>query len=117
LQISGFFNAARHSKGLQLAILNFADSSSGVPLGVFSFIKSGIHQVEISGDEAFYTNLSFRTGVKKFYNQISVGMQPGDGDLLWQIGYGIGSSVGITEKIAAEINLSTHHVSMGPLRL
>ncbi len=114
-QVGGFVNYAKKVKGLQLGVFNFADSVDGASIGFCSFVKKGLHQVEVSGDELFYTNLSFRTGTQKFYNIFSAGTSPQSKTLLWHLGYGIGTSFGISEKLRSDISLSAHHVSKGLL--
>lgn len=74
VQISGFFNYAHTLNGLQLAFVNLSDTvESGVPIGFFSFVRRGYHVIEFSSDESFYSNVSFKTGVKKFYNVFKMG--------------------------------------------
>jgi hypothetical protein len=112
-QIAGLFNKASFVRGVQIAPFNFADTASGVPLGLLSFVKKGLHQMEISADEVCYTNLSFRTGVQKFYNIVSVGMNFGPTAPLWQIGYGAGTSFRIKNKLNSDVTITGHHLSKG----
>lgn len=73
-QISGFFNYTNTLSGLQLAFINISDTvESGVPIGFFSYVQKGYHVFELSSDEIFYTNLAFKTGVRKFYNIFKFG--------------------------------------------
>lgn len=112
-QAAGLFNVANHVKGVQLGVINIADSASGAPIGLLSIVKKGVHQLELSGDEWFYANASFRTGSHKFYNILSAGYQPGSRATLWQVGYGVGTSFRISNRWRLELNLSAHHVSKG----
>lgn len=112
LQVAAFFNRTHVLKGLQLSMFNYADSASGVPIGLLSFVKKGLHQLEVSADELFYANAALRTGVPAFYNILSVGVQPGSGGL-WSLGYGIGSSLRLSKKLRGEATASSHHVSVG----
>ena len=110
-QISGFFNYTRKLKGLQLGVINYCDSvESGVPIGVLSFVKHGYRAIDISGDETLYLNASFLTGVKHFYNILSVGSRPGESKLYWGYGYGIGSDQKIGNKFEVSFQLSSHHI-------
>lgn len=113
LQASGFFNYAKKVKGCQLGFINVADSVDGVPVGFCSFVKKGLHQLEVSADELFYANVSLRTGVHKFYNVFSVGATSKAGDLLWHIGYGVGTSIKINNRLRSDIILSAQHISNG----
>ena len=112
LQVAGLFNSTNYLKGIQIAPINFADSATGVPIGLFSFVKKGVHQIELNADEVFPLNLSFRTGVPAFYNLFSIGFEP-DTLSLWQIGYGVGTSFKIKKKLYGDATFSMHHVNYG----
>jgi hypothetical protein len=110
-QISAMVNCAKKVKGLQLGFINIADSVDGVAVGFLNFIRKGMHQIEVSGDELFYTNLSLRTGTKGFYNIFTTGFQPGTS--LWHFGYGVGSSFTIKDNWSSDVTATFHHVSKG----
>lgn len=112
VQVSGFLNSAHVVTGTQIGFINYCDSAKGIPIGFLSFVKSGLHQLELSADEVFYTNASFRTGVNAFYNVISYGIQP-TGKNFWNLGYGIGTSFKLAPKSRMDITFSSHHVSSG----
>ncbi len=117
LQVSGFLNRAKNVKGSQIGIVNISDSCNGIPIGVFSFVKSGVHQLEISGDELFKANIGFRTGVPEFYNILNVAIDGSTDELLWSFGYGLGTSFKIKNKLRSDITLTANHVSKGEFRL
>ena len=105
IQISGLVNYAQKVKGVQIGFINIADTCPGVPIGVFSFVRNGYHKLEISGDELFYTNLAFRSGVKKLHSIIMAGIKPDNfGTPLWTYGFGLGSSISISEKTSLDID-------------
>jgi len=112
-QGSGFFNYAKKVKGVQLGFINIADSVDGASIGFLSFVKKGLHQIEVSADELFYTNVGVRTGGYGFYNILSAGFSPVNGTTLWHVGYGAGTSFRVNEKMRADIIATGHHVSKG----
>jgi hypothetical protein len=113
LQVSGLINRANYIKGVQISILNFADSCVGVPIGILSFVKNGVHNIEISSDELFYTNIAIRTGVQKFHTMVMVGMRPDNFKTpLWYYGYGIGTTLG-KKNLGYDIELSEQEISKG----
>jgi hypothetical protein len=110
-QISGLVNRASFFKGVQIGFLNIADSCSGTPIGVFSFVKNGYHKFEVSGDEMFYTNLAFRSGVTKFHTIITAGIKTDDLEKpLWTYGCGAGTSFKVNEKTLFDIDMLFQHV-------
>jgi hypothetical protein len=116
-QIAGFVNHAKHvKKGFQIAVVNISDSCKGLPIGVFSFVKSGVHQLEISGDEIFKANVGFRTGVPEFYNIFNAGIAGNGDEPLWSFGYGLGTSFKIKNKLRSDITLTANHVSKGEFK-
>jgi hypothetical protein len=117
-QISSFFNYGKNVKGTQIGLFNYADSLGGIPIGLVSIVKSGYHKIELSADEIFYGNLSFRTGARKFYTILQAGFKP-DKSLnasdtsVWHFGYGLGTARQITKWLYLNIDASAQHVSKG----
>jgi hypothetical protein len=108
-QISGGLNVVlRSSKGWQAGMINFAhkvevggkqigllnicDSTETTPIGLLSFVKSsnGYKRLELSIDESETVNFTFKTGVRKFYNVITLGYNFLRTKELFNAGYGIG---------------------------
>lgn len=112
LQVAGLYNSARHLKGIQVAPFNFSDSATGVPIGLFSFVKKGLHQLELSVDELLFTHAAFRTGVSAFHNILTAGVSQKNGEF-WQIGYGLGTSLRLGQRWNTDLSLTVHHVSKG----
>lgn len=111
LQIAGFMNTAKSVKGSQIGFLNFADTLTGVPIGFLSFVKKGYCDLELSASDAFYANASLRTGVRKFYNILNVGIKPSTLDKpVWTYGYGLGTSPRLTDYLYLNIDLTANHV-------
>ncbi|GAB3258086.1 hypothetical protein GCM10027347_21160 [Larkinella harenae] len=95
-QLSGFLNYANHVvRGHQMALVNIAGSSETTPYGLFSYVHhNGYRRLEISSDEVMTTNLTFKTGVRRFYNIFTGGTNFGQpGKPLWNLGYGFGTAV------------------------
>lgn len=112
-QIAGFLNRTKLLEGYQIGVINVSDSCNGLPIGVLSFVKNGVHQLELTADEVFPVNLAFRTGVSKFYSVLSAGIVPGAGDPVWTFGYALGTSFKIKNKLNSDITLGTQHINYG----
>jgi hypothetical protein len=117
-QVSGVLNVAKEVDGVQLGLINYTSRIKGVPIGLISIVGKGYHKIEISADELFYTNLAFRTGVREFYNILTVGAMPQtfDQDLtLWSFGYGIGTAPRISDKVFLNFDLTSSQIVMGQI--
>ncbi|HTF17649.1 MAG TPA: STN and carboxypeptidase regulatory-like domain-containing protein [Chryseolinea sp.] len=115
-QVSGVLNYATDVHGLQLGLVNIADSVKGVPIGLFSFVMEGYHQLEFSADEVFYTNVAFRTGVSHFYNIFTAGAKPstfGDEQTYWTAGYGVGTAPKLSRRLRLNADVTANQIFSG----
>ncbi len=117
VQVAGFLNYAGINEGVQIAPFNIADSSSGVPLGVISFVRKGYHKIEVSVDEVFYNNVSFRTGADRFYNILTVGAKPSsykEAETFWTFGYGFGTAPRLVgRRLFLNVDLTSNQIVHG----
>lgn len=112
----GLLNYATRLKGSQIGLLNISDSVKGVPVGLLSIVGQGYHAIELSADEVFYTNIAFRTGVRKFYNIVTAGIQPQtlSSDVnIWTFGYGVGTSPKLRRNLYLNIDLTANQIVTG----
>lgn len=106
LQVSGLINKSHYMSGMQIGLLNFADTTSGIPVGLLSFVKKGVHQLEVSTDETQFVTVGFRTGVDKFHNIIFGGVNY-SGSEIYSSGYGLGTSFKIHPRLLLGADLSS----------
>ena len=109
-QVAGIMNIADHVEGTQIGLLNFNNSIDGVPVGFFSFSKKGLHQLELSTNEIFHANVAFKTGVNQFYNSFVGGIRFQGENPTIGVGYGIGTSIGVSRKSRFFFDLQAMHV-------
>jgi hypothetical protein len=117
-QIASLFNYGNRVHGTQIGLINYADTLGGVPIGLFSIVKTGYHKIELSADDVFYTNLAFRTGVRKFHTMLMAGFKPKQslnpsGTSVWSFGYGMGTTRKIARWLFLDLDLSSQHVNKG----
>jgi hypothetical protein len=111
IQVSGIINRAGYARTLQLSLINVADSSGGVCIGLFNFIKNGYHKLEYSADEVFPFNVSYRSGMKSFHTLVTIGYTPFKSTgSTFHYGYGVGSSFGKTGKLLVDIDMTFREV-------
>ncbi len=112
VQISGLMNYAKYTRSSQISFLNYADSASGVPVGFLSFVRrGGFHTLALSSNEIAYANLSFKTGVKRFYNIFTTGIGNTQGQFTWMYGYGVGWEDEWKKNFFMNMEISTHWVN------
>jgi hypothetical protein len=93
-----------------------ADSVKGIPIGLMSLVWKGYHKIEVSADEIFYNNLSFRTGVHAFYNIFTAGAKPStykDNETVWTFGYGVGTAPRLSRRMFMNFDLTSNQIVRG----
>ncbi len=90
-QISAFNFAHRVVEGgKQIGLINVADSTDTVPIGLLSFVGNGYKRLELSVDENQTASFTFKTGVQKFYNILTLHYNFTRAKEIFGIGYGVG---------------------------
>jgi hypothetical protein len=108
LQVSGFLNYAHELQGVQWSVFNIADTvSSGVPIGLISYVRKGYHPLEITANELIPFNLTFKTGIRKFYSIFTGGIQ----QQLLSLGYGLGTQFRLARKLTLSMDLTGHYLT------
>jgi len=110
---AGVLNIAyKVDDGLQVGALNIAEESNSVPIGVMSFVKrGGYKRLELSTDEVNLGNITFKTGVRRFYNIFTFGYgfdQPGKP--LFSLGYGLGTAWKLNKTLWLNFDVVSSHL-------
>ena len=108
IQIAPFNIARNVTKGRQIGVFNIADSTTKSPIGLLSFVrKNGYRRFEFAYNELTPFNLTFKTGVRKFYNILTAGISPKDSlqNYVWSYGYGVGTSLKLNRRETALLNI------------
>ncbi len=104
LQSAGFFNYAQKLHGVQIGFVNVADTvEKGIPIGFLSLVKHGYKVIQIGGNETLYGEISFKTGVRQFYNIFSLGASVKNESVKWGFGYGIGTLIPLGRRLDMSI--------------
>ena len=101
VQVSSIINKARKLNGLQLGLVNIADTiENGVQVGLFNFVKNGYRALEFTKDETYYCNFMYKTGGKKLYSILDAGI----GKDKVGVGYGVGFIQPIYKRLSVNID-------------
>lgn len=111
VQVSGLINRTRVVDGLQIGVINFADTvNEGLQLGFLNFAKNGYYALETGGNETMHGVVSWKMGTKKLYNIFSTGMRMIDKKVLWGLGYGLGTCIDLNAKNDISIDLLAYNM-------
>ena len=91
-----------------------ADSiEDGAQFGLLSFSRNGYKRLDLIGSETFYGQMNIKLGMKHFYNIFSAGTRLENSDFIWALGYGLGTSFDLSEKVDLSLEGITYHVNEG----
>jgi hypothetical protein len=113
LQVAGLFNYARHLTGVQLALVNIADTSSGFSIGLLNIINSGYHKLAISTNETQNINLAFKNGNSNLYTIWQGGMRIDGNNKLYSFGLGFGREFGLGRHLAINTEIGSSYLYQG----
>ena len=110
VQISGLYNHATRLQGLQIGIVNIADSSDGCSLGVLNIVKHGLHQMSVSYGEATGVTLGYKGGTRACYNTLFASFSPRPEGSLFTTGIGLGRAFSLSGRWGMTTELSAEQV-------
>ena len=115
VQIAGVVNYTKKLKGLQIGLINIADTSAGYSIGLINIIIKGYHKLSFSANEVENVNAAFKTGNSKLYSILKAGLNLNDSNKVYSFGYGLGSELSLNKKKALTINpeLSCQYLYLG----
>lgn len=113
LQLAGIFNYAKKLKGLQIGLINVADSSSGYSLGLINFIKKGYHKISLSTNESIDFNAALKTGNDKLYTQLLFGKNLTHHQKLTALGFGLGKDFKMGKHLSLNPEISSRYIYQG----
>ncbi len=100
-QISALCNYTKKLNGVQIGIVNIADTiETGIPIGLINIVKHGYHAFEISTNELFRFNAAFKTGGNHLYSFLNAGI-----DNYISAGYGIGYTTDYSKKFSFNMDI------------
>lgn len=116
VQLAALSNEAHKLKGLQLGLVNVADTSEGASIGLINIIRNGFYKVSLSANSRLSTNISFASGTHRFYTIIHAGINPGEEKMAFGLGIGhdfmfsdkLFLSATIDYQLAGDLNFNDH---------
>jgi len=115
VQIAGVVNYTKKLRGVQIGLINIADTSAGYSIGLINIIIKGYHKLSFSFNEIQNFNAAFKTGNSKLYSILRAGLNASDSNKVYSFGYGLGSELSLNKKKTLSINpeLSCQYLYLG----
>ncbi len=107
-QIAGVLNYSKRLKGLQIGLINIADTSDGYSIGLINIILKGYHKLSFSTHELMDVNVAFKTGNSKLYSILEAAIQSNSDEKIYSFGYGLGREMPLNKKKSITFNPELH---------
>lgn len=112
-QITSIINYTKKLKGVQIGLVNIADTSEGYSIGLINIILKGYHKLALYGNEEFPFNAAFKTGNSKLYSILLAGVEPTKDKKAYTFGYGIGREFYAQRRLSLSTELTAQQVYLG----
>lgn len=113
VQLAGAVNTASKMKGVQIALLNRADTMQGFGLGLINFYKNGILNLEYLYEPWSPYQLALLSGMPYFYNSIGAGYQNTGSANVYAAIAGIGSSLKLSKHVGIALEAQSYFYNIG----
>lgn len=98
-QIAGLLNYAPNPR-FQFGLINIADTSNGMTIGLINLVKHGYYTISVTTDEIQTGSLLFSMGTHKLYSIVGLSRYSAGNHVCWGADYGIGSHFMHTRRIS-----------------
>jgi hypothetical protein len=115
VQIAGVFNYSKKLRGVQIGLINVADTSAGYSIGLINIIVKGYHKLSFSTNEIVNVNAAFKTGNSRLYSILQAGVNAGSSNRVYSFGYGLGSEINLNKMKTLSLNpeLTSQYLYLG----
>ncbi|MBN9380685.1 MAG: carboxypeptidase-like regulatory domain-containing protein [Chitinophagaceae bacterium] len=113
LQLAGVINITHRLKGVQIGVVNIADTSDGYSFGLVNLSRNGLKELSLFADEISPLNLAFRSGNEKLYSILLVGYDPSQDHRTYRYGFGLGHRFKLNKKLSLDPELINEHIASG----
>lgn len=103
VQISALNNSAGNVKGVQIGLVNVADSSSGLSIGLVNIIRNGFYSVSYSATGEMNVITTLKTGSKRLYTALIIGSNISVNEKQYVVGLGLGTRLKIAGPLFADL--------------
>lgn len=113
VQIAAIFNTVPRVTGLQIGLINIADTSSGYSLGLVNLIRHGYHKLSLYYTDALDVNLAYKGGNEKLYTMLLASASLTPGKKAYGFGFGLGKAFRLSPALSLTTELTEETVYTG----
>ncbi|MBS7566680.1 hypothetical protein KHS38_19910 [Mucilaginibacter sp. Bleaf8] len=108
LQLSALHNETRRLKGVQIGLVNVADTSEGASIGLLNITRNGFYKVSYSANNLANTNIALKTGTHVFYSALLTSVNISANHKFYAFGLGIGHDFMFNDNVYLSAEADYH---------
>lgn len=112
-QISAIFNYAKQMDGLQIGLVNIADTVNGYSIGFINIVKRGYKKIVLFSTDVAPFNIAYKAGRSELYSILMGGFRPDQDQSSWSIGYGIGTVIPFNKVLSLPTEVTAQNMFQG----
>lgn len=112
-QIGGVFNYAKKIKGLQVGLVNLADTNLGTSIGLINLSNNGYRKLSFFANDVVNANVAIKTGNANLYTLLIAGKNYGDSAKVETLGVGFGHDFKFGKRISIGAEMITQYIYLG----
>jgi len=113
VQVGGIFNYAKKINGVQIGLINVADTSEAVSIGLLNISRNGYHKVALHSNEVLNANLTLKTGNAKLYSMLIGGINIDEDEKAYSFGFGLGHDFIFSKVFSLSLEGSAQYIYLG----
>lgn len=113
LQVAGVLNYTKRLRGVQIGLINIADTSEGYSIGLINIVFKGYHKLSLSTNEVINLNAAVKSGNRNLYSIFLGGYNSVPDEKVWSFGYGLGSEIVSKKKFSVNLEGTSQHLYLG----
>jgi hypothetical protein len=115
VQIAPMCNYTKRLTGVQVALINIADSSSGYSIGLLNLVRGGYSKPSLQATDLMNTQLVFKTGTARLYSTLLAGAHFSRNARLYAIGWGLGHDTRFSERWSLSTEVNVQFIALSSL--
>ena len=113
LQLAAIFNYARQMDGVQIGLVNIADTVNGYSIGIINIVRRGYKKVAIFSTDVLPFNIAWKAGRSELYSILLGGASFGENNKAWSLGYGVGKIIPFNKTLSLSTEITAQNIFLG----
>lgn len=113
VQIATIFNYAKQMDGVQIGLVNIADTVNGYSIGIINIVRKGYKKVVLFSTDVLPFNIAWKAGRSELYSILLGGGDFGENNKAWSIGYGIGKIIPFNKRWSLSTEIIEQTIFLG----